>query len=251
MRRIAFCAAMIIGLSGCATLQHTVTMPGLKRFRSDYVVDRSKPDDYPGFLAGEGNIYSCRYGIHYETPDEFHPPRAQMFAALLAKSLPGVTRHRVVLRRFDVYFNYRLAMLHVAGGAIGGIIGGAIAQSGDVNKNVFTFKKIILVTDPLQIRHNPKEHQVGCDNAHEGEYYASEITGGNDVIVTWLSFDVDGMPYQFESYYQFQPNGRGSVAAAIAEAIRMTIEGAATKVSLTAPAGSGRVSGGGPALRRR
>ena len=238
MRRIACCAALIIGLSGCATLQHTVAMPGLRRFKSDYVVDQSRPDDYPSFLAGEGNIYSCRYGIHYETPGEFHPPRAQMFAALLAKSLPGIARHRVVLRRFDVYFNYRLAMLHIAGGAIGGIVGRAIAQSGEVNKNVFTFKKIILVTDPLQIKHDPKEHQVGCDNAHEGEYYASEITGGNDVVVTWLSFDVDKVPYQFESYYQLQPDNQSSIALGIAEAIRMTIEGAATKVRLTDATGS-------------
>lgn len=242
MRRFALCVcvAATAVLSGCATLQHPVAMTGLQRPALDYVVDESKPDDYPGFLAAEGNIYSCRYGIHYETPAEFHPPRAQMFADLLASSLPGITTHHVVLKRFDVYFNERLGRLNVAGGLIGGLVGAAIAQSGEINKNVFTFQKIIMVSNPLQVKHNPKEHQVGCDNAHEGEYYASEITGGNDVVVTWLSFDVDDLPYRFESYYQFQPDSTAKMSAGISEAMRMTIEGAASKVDLSGAVSSAK-----------
>lgn len=231
MRRIGLCAAAIATLSGCA-IQHAVVMPGLQQPVTGYVVDESKPDDYPGFGVAEGNIYSCRYGIHYQTPEEYKPPRAQMFADILAAASPDITKHHVVLKRFDVYFNQRLGMLHMAGGLIGGLVGYGIARSGEVNKNVFTFKKILVVSDPLQFKHDPKEHQVGCDNAHEGEYYSSEISGGNDVVVTWLSFDVDNVPYQFASYYQFQPDTQAKIAAGISEAIQMTIEGAASKVDL-------------------
>ncbi|HET7569154.1 MAG TPA: hypothetical protein VFK96_01025 [Gammaproteobacteria bacterium] len=208
---------------------------------SRFVVDETKPDDYPGFMLGEGNIYSCRYGIHLESADEFHPPKAQMFAEILAQALPGIVHHRVVLKRFDVYFNKRTNTLKTAngaiiGGIIGGVVGAAIINSGGDNDNVSVFKKIILIRNPLDVKHSPDAHQVGCDNAHEGEYYASDIAPGNDVVVTWLTFEVDSEPYRFESYYQFKPHSeKNAVQRAIPNAIRMTIEGAASKIKLGGP----------------
>lgn len=231
MKKLSFGVFVLLCLAGCAPLNQIV-MSDLEHPGPQFVVDQTKPDDYPAFLTGEGNIYSCHYGIHYESAKEFHPPKAQMFADLFAKALPEITDHRVVLKRFDVYYNRRLAELAGFGNAMGGAIGAAIASAGNVNKNVFIFKKIILVSDPLSIKHDPTEHQVGCDDAHEGEYYASEITGGNNVVITWLTFDVDGKPYRFKSYYQFQPHGKEKAPQGIAEAIRMTIDGVASKIKL-------------------
>lgn len=232
MKKLAFGIAVLSSLYGCAPSSQ-IMMSGLVTPRLRYVVDETKPDDYPSYMFGEGNIYSCRYGIHLESADEFHPPKAQMFASLLAQALPGVTSHQVVLKRFDVYYNRRTATLKSATvGILGGAVGAAVVGSGSTGTNLSTFKKIILIRDPLTVKHSPDEHQVGCDNAHEGEYYASYITKGNNVVVTWLTFDVDAEPYRFESYYEFRPSNKEEVAKGVSEAIRMTIEGAAAQVAV-------------------
>ena len=120
---------------------------------SRYVVDKTKPDSYPGFLAAQGNDMSCRYGIHYQTAKEFSPPKAKMFAALLAQDLPSITSHRVVLERFDVYENNRLHALHAVGAAMGGgLISAALESAAHQNKNVFTTDKLIVDTRPAADR---------------------------------------------------------------------------------------------------
>jgi hypothetical protein len=82
------------------------------------------------------------------------------------------------------------------------------------------------------VNRHPGENQVGCDNRHEGEYYPSEISGGHDVVVTWLKFTVDNQPYYFKTFYQFQPDGKDQIMAGIREAVEMSINGIAPRIQL-------------------
>ena len=226
---------MSVLLSGCSVMDHQITMQSLPPTQQ-YVIDKTKPDDYPSFLAAEGNDLSCRYGIHHESNEEFVPPKAQQFAALLAQALPPITSHKVVLQRFDVYYNHRLRALHKLGtGGIGGIVGAAIGESTDLaahqNMGVVTFEKLLIDTKP-EVDRYPGMNQVGCDNEHEGEYYPSEISGGHDVVVTWLKFTVDEQPYYFKTFYQFQPPDKAKINAGIKEAIQMSVKGVAKRIQL-------------------
>src|SRR5437016_5360593 len=101
-------AILCAALAGCAPINHPVSMGDLQQPTQQFVVDQTRPDDYPGFLAGEGFDLSCRYGIHHQSIGEFSPPKTQLFAGLLAAALPSITSHKVVLQRFDVYYNHHL-----------------------------------------------------------------------------------------------------------------------------------------------
>jgi hypothetical protein len=231
---IALCGAV---LAGCSTLDHPVSMAEVAPPAQKFVTDNTKPDDYPGYLAGEGNDFGCRYGIHHQATADFDPPKAQVFAALLARARPEILSHQVVLDRFDVYLNRRLHMLHILGsGGVGGAVGAAIGQANEgaarQNASVFAVDKLILDTDPETNRH-PGQNQVGCDNQHEGEYYPSEISGGHDVVVTWLRFSVDGKPYHLRTFYQFQPEfDKARIAAGIKEAMTLSVQAVAPRIEL-------------------
>jgi hypothetical protein len=192
-------------LGGCINLATQVAFNELPKAgpAPTYVVDKSTPDDYPAKMAGELNDFSCRYGIHHLAVDEFTPPKAQVFATLLAHELPQITSHQVVLNRFDIYDNHRLQSLHKLSQVTGGVASDIARDAAAQNKNVFTFDKLILDADPMVNRH-PGMNMVGCDDAHEGEYYPSEVSGGYSAIVTWFSFSVDGKPYMFRTFYQVQ-----------------------------------------------
>jgi hypothetical protein len=217
-------------------MDHKVVLDDLQQPSRPFLVDQTQPDGYPAFLAGEGNDLSCRYGIHHESASDFSPPQAQLFAGLMAQALPSITAHKVVLERFDVYYNHRLKALHVLGaGGLGGFVGDTLRDANEraahQNITVFTFDKLLIDSDPEKDRH-PGENQVGCDNRHEGEYYPSEISGGHDVIVTWLKFSVDGHSYYFRTYYQFQAENKDDVGVAIKSALQMSIQGIAPRIQL-------------------
>jgi hypothetical protein len=236
MRMALVAIACTVAMGGCAAMDNKVSMGDLQQPSQQFVVDRTPPDTYPGFLAAEGNDLSCRYGIHHESANELSPPKAQLFAALMAKVLPSITSHTVVLERFDVYYNHRLKALHVLGsGGVGGFVGAAIQDANEKaahqNISVFTFDKVLIDSNPEVDRH-AGENQVGCDNRHEGEYYPSEISGGHDVVVTWLKFTVDNQPYHFRIYYQFQPENKDQIAAGIQDALQMSIQGIAPRIQL-------------------
>lgn len=230
MKKVLALLITSAALGGCAVMDNHVSMGDVQAPAQAFVVDQTQPDDYPGFMSAEGNIYSCRYGIHFESADEISPPKAQLFAALLAKATPAITSHKVVLERFDVYYNHRLKALHGAS-AMGGVAGSMAEGAAKQNKDVFTFDKLMIDTNPDVERH-PGENHVGCDDAHEGEYYPSEISGGHDVVVTWLKFTVDSRPYYFRTYYQYQPATKPEIAAGISEAIKMSINGIAPRIQL-------------------
>ncbi|MBI3479089.1 MAG: hypothetical protein HY016_01845 [Nitrosomonadales bacterium] len=232
MMRILLVALCGIVMTGCANMDNQISMGDLRQPSLQFVVDKTQPDNYSGYMAAEGNIYSCRFGIHYETKDEFSPPKAQIFAALIEKVSPTIISHDVILERFDVYYNHRLKALHIASATFGGGIIGSMAEfSASQNKDVFTFDKLLIDTNPEKERH-PGENHVGCDDAHEGEYYPSEISGGHDVVVTWLKFTVDNHPYYFRTYYQFQPDNKEQIAAGVKEALQMSIKGIAPRLKL-------------------
>jgi hypothetical protein len=175
-------------------------------------------------LIGEGNDYGCRYGIHFESKAEYNPPKAQLFADLLAQDLPAITTHKVVLQRFDVYYNYRYKQIHI-------ITGGMFGSPVRLTPGVYFCDKLLIDTNP-EVDRYPNEHQVGCDNAHEGEYYPAEITGGDDVVVSWFKFTVDGRPYEFRTFYQYQPQDKPAILAGISEAVRMSVRGISQKIEL-------------------
>lgn len=233
MRQVVI-AIICAAVAGCAPINHPISMGGLQEPAHSFVVDQTPPDTYPGFLAGEGLDLSCRYGIHHQSLGEFSPPKVQLFAGLLATALPSITSHKVVLQRFDVYYNHRLKALHILGsGGLGGIVGGMIADSHErsfrQNMDVFVLDRLLIDTKPDVDRH-PGENQVGCGNRHEGEYYASEISGGHDVVVTWLKFTVDDRPYYFRTFYQFQPDSKVQIAEGIKDALQMSVKGIAPQL---------------------
>jgi hypothetical protein len=230
MVRTMMAVLALAGLGGCASVNNKVVLPGGDTAGPLALTDATGADTYPGFLVAEGNIYSCRYGIHHQSREEFVPDKARTFAVLLKNAAPGLDLRRVVLERFDVYHNYRLKALSRVGQGAGGVIGDALVRAGRVNEDVFTFDKLIIDPRPGQSRHEG-ENVVGCDDRQEGDYYASQISGGHDVIVTWLGFRVDDTPYLIKSYYQFQPETKPQVVQAIGDAMRMTVAGAASRLA--------------------
>ena len=217
-------------LGACATVSHKVTIAEPPGTDTEFVLDLTKPDSYPSFGLGQGNIYSCRYGIRMLLSNEFDPPKAKMFADLISSALPKIKGQQVKLQRFDVYINHRLKSLNGAGNVIGGALGAIISEAGRVNENVYTFQKLLVDTDPYTAR-NPNEHQVGCDDAHEGEFYASEISGGHTVVVIWLKFSIDDRAYNFRTFYQYQPANISEEDAGVSAAIQMTFPAVAERIS--------------------
>jgi hypothetical protein len=222
MHKVLRHALLGLALTSCAGVNHKVALEGAG-VPASFVVDRTGPDDYPSFLAAEGNVYSCRYGIHHVSRGDFSTPKAEAFGGLLVRYVPDIVKHQVVLERFDVYYNRRLKMLHNAGMATGGIAGNIMEDASRQNAKVFTFKDLVVDPAPL-LPKPPNVHLVGCDDAHEGEYDAAAISGGSDVIVTWVRFSVDGMPYHVRSFLQFQPESPEEVDKAIARAIDGTVQ---------------------------
>ncbi|MCV6607515.1 MAG: hypothetical protein OIF32_04830, partial [Campylobacterales bacterium] len=86
-----------------------------------FVINELQNTDYPSFIIGEGNIYSCRYGIHYMTDDEFAYPRIEVFEKLLLKNMPSIKSSKIKLKQFDIYINRRLVSLRTMSYGIAGI----------------------------------------------------------------------------------------------------------------------------------
>jgi hypothetical protein len=221
----------LIMLSGCISFP-PVKMEGLEAEKGVFVIDHTKPDSYPGFGLAQGNIYSCRAGIQHIEQKNFIPPKAIMFGALLSRDKPDIVSHQVVLEQFDVYRNYRLRSLsdtRSMGGAIFTSVAGAADRK---NNKALDLERFAIRSNPGDGRWKPDENQVGCDGRGEGEYYASEVNGGSDVIVIWLKFSVDDKPYSFRSAYQYHFDEAASTSGEdkIKEAIDMTIASIASKI---------------------
>ena len=231
---LVFVTLLVLGaLSGCITLP-AFQMSGLDAGKGSFVVDKTKPDSYPAVGIAEGNIYSCRAGIRFIKAERFVPPKAATFGALLAKELPEITFHRVVLERFDVYQNYRLRSLSGTRVMGGGVMAAVASAADHKNNKTMDLQNFSIKSNPGDGRWKPGENQVGCDGRGEGEYYASEVNGGHDVIVTWLNFSVDDKPYSFRSAYQYQFDESSSRTGddKVMKAIELTVAATAAEISL-------------------
>jgi len=230
-KKLLLAPVLIILLSGCVATA-PVNMQGLTSPKS-FLVSDIKNVDYPGFLAAAGNIYSCRYGIYYKTPSEFNPPRDVIFAGLLYKYLPVIEKHKVVLTQFDVYYNTRLKQLHNASGALGGGVASSIALDASRRGNYgFMDKNLLVDSVPETFPFKTEEVSVGCDNANEGEYFPSRVSGGHDVVVSWFKFSIDGKEYHFRSLYQFQPETKDAIQEGVAKAIDRSLREISSKLKI-------------------
>lgn len=228
--RIFNFSLLILLVTGCAVTP-PVTFNNLPPSKLSITNNLSKVD-YPSYMAGAGNIYSCRFGIYYKTPDEFSPAREIIFASLLEKNIPQIKNHTIVLLQFDVYYNKRLKQLHAAGSAIGGIIGDAAENAASRGYFGFMNKNFLIDTIPGSFPLKTGEVSVGCDNENEGEYYPSRVSGGHDVVVSWFKFSVDGKIYHFRTEYQFQPENEAQIQAGISKAIDISLENIAAQIKI-------------------
>jgi len=231
MKKLVLLAVVSLFATGCS-MKNPVLMEGLPSGDNRYVIDNTKEDDYPGFWTGEGNIYTCRYGIHFQSQDEFSPPKAEMFGALLKEQFPNIIHNQVALDRFDVYVNTRLLNLRGAGAGIGGAIGGMIAGGAMALEEGFTDKLLRVERVPEEYPFETDENAVGCDGKMEGEYYSSRVTGGHSVVVTWLQFSINGEGYHFRSEYQFPSSEIREKEVAVEAAIRKTIKAVSSMLSV-------------------
>ena len=230
---LALCAALLA--SGCMP-QRMVKMSPAPGAVASFVKDSTQAGKYPASGAGELNIYSCRYGIAMQADAEFDPPKARMFELLLAEALPGIEGRNVVLHRFDLYDNQRLKLLAMAGSGMGGIIGHSIAASAHrASGSRFVLDRLIVHVDPDQGYVPEDENPIGCNGRGEGEYFASEISAGHSVLVTWLRFDVDGTQYHLRTFYQHQSESAVQLQDAKLDALRLSIHAAAEQIRTSGP----------------
>lgn len=218
------------GMVGCSHLQQNIVMADLQAGSPGFVVDATKPDDYPGFLAGEGNIMGCRYGIHHLSKGEFTPPKARVFESLLAQASPGIETRRVVLERFDVYHNGSRRIYQMAQpGIAGGLAAQGISYSPAPNQPAEPVQAQLIMDESPLAPPSTSAAIVGCKDKQEGSFDGAKIRA-QDVIVTWLMFRVDDKPYVFKSYYPFGFVDKQQQLGTIDTAIRATVQEAARRI---------------------
>jgi len=217
--------SLTVFLTACATGPSVNIAEVPASYRSS-INSKITSDSYPSFMAAEGNIYSCRYGIALVKSDSFQPPKEHIFASYLKKYRPDINTSQITLRQLDVYHNNRLEMLAGAGAAVGGIIGGSIAHSALKSQKGFSNSKLKVYDLNKGSYAVPGENAVGCDDKHEGEYYTSRVTGGSSVIVSWFNLEYAGKFYRYRTTYEYQSEGadpRAEKAAAIEKAFESSV----------------------------
>jgi hypothetical protein len=224
-----FIAIISLVMVGCKVTP-PVKIEGLE-VNKPYLIDSSKELDYPGFMAGAGNIYSCRYGIYYKRSDEFTPTKDIVFSGLLSKYLPNIETHKVELFRFDVFYNKRLKQLQAAS-YMGGIAGMMAADAAKRGFYGFMTEDLLVDSVPETYPLKTDEISVGCDDHNEGEYFPSRVSGGHDVVVIWLKFEIDEKPYHFRTLYEFQPSTEEAIQNGIGKAIESSIARIASKIEI-------------------
>lgn len=222
--RAVVLAFVLMHIAGCMPAR-PMNLRDVPAVAETFVVDATGPDSYPSAAAGEANIYSCRYGIALQRAHEFNPPKARMLEALLASEWPDITGRRVVLHRFDVYDNRRLKLLSQAGGIMGGAVGAVVRSSARrAGGKVYHLDRLVVHVDPDPSFVPEDENPVGCNGRGEGEYFASQISAGHSVVVTWVRLEVDGTPFHLRTFYGYQETSPAEVEQAKLEAARLTVK---------------------------
>ena len=202
MKKYIVAFLIFIGLAGCASISPSVMIGNLEIPEKFNLSTELQEDDYPGFLTGSGNAYSCRYGIDIIRSNKFNPPKEQIFYALLTKNSPDVTKHSVTLYRFDVYYNTKGRLPWITGGTVGR----SNTKAADAKNYGYHDKNLIVDIIPETYPIETSENAVGCDGYNEGEYYASRVTDVHSVVVIWLKFEIDDRDYHFRTLYQIHPD---------------------------------------------
>jgi len=228
---------ILIFITGCS-INHPLKIQGLTEQKKVFVENKLQKDSYPGFMSAEGYIFSCRYGIHYMTEKEISPAKEKIFASLLSKYFPDVVNHKVTLHRFDMYYNWQVRALTVAGQAIGGALGGGIiadSVTGKANalQGGYAYEDLIVQINPEKAHLLDDQNYVGCKGAYEGEYLTGLVSGGHDAVVVWLNFNIDGKPYRFKTYYQTQLDESGGIPQAVEMALEKSFKAIATKFTIS------------------
>lgn len=172
-KRVCLLILFMAVLSGCSiNPPQTLGLPGQPQ-GSAFVKDNRQALNYPGFLAGEGNIYSCHYGIAYLGKDLLTPDPLSILEYHLAQHHPDIATRNVTLNRFDIFYNWKEPLMGVAKNAAAGALTGATGDSWTARQGP--------MTGPV----------IGCEDEELGEYYRSEVPIGNPAMVTYLELVVD------------------------------------------------------------
>lgn len=160
-------------LSGCTiNPPQNLSLSGTPQSNS-FVTDDREDLDYPGYMAGEGNIYSCHYGIAYFEDELLNPKPISILEHHLIQNHPEISKNNVSVNRFDIFYNWKEPLMQVAKHSVAGALSG-------VTGNTWVAKE------------GPLEGEIiGCENENLGEYYRSEVPVGYAAMVTYLDLNVD------------------------------------------------------------
>ncbi|WP_237065161.1 hypothetical protein [Microbulbifer guangxiensis] len=221
---------LAITVSSCASIEFPVAVMGLDGGTKATIKDETRDLDYPSQLASTSNIYSCRYGISYKSGKELMPSRADIFGELLARNRPDLMQTEVTLTRFDVFYNNRLQALAIGGQQLGGGLGQVLTEASLGAIDTPAAKNFLIDSLPEDYPKQLKENAVGCDGRGEGEYYSSRLTGGSQVFVTWLDFEVNAQEYSFRTVYSFDLDDEYTLLHAFTDAMEKTMSAAGARV---------------------
>ena len=131
-----------------------------------------------------------------------------------------------------MYHNNRLALLDLAGtSVIGGVVGSIISDRARQNQTGFSRTKLHAY-DLNKIGYTVAgENAVGCDGKNEGEYYASKITGGSSVIVSWFDFDYKGNNYRYRTTFEVEAEGKKTSKSDVQNAVQTALESSISNIA--------------------
>ncbi|MEP1553022.1 hypothetical protein, partial [Paraglaciecola sp.] len=130
------------------------------------------------------------------------------------------------------YYPYKRLKQLQAASYIGGIAGMMAANAAKRGYYGFMTDDLLVDSVPETYPLKTDEISVGCDNHNEGEYFPSRVSGGHDVVVIWLKFEIDERPYHFRTLYEFQPFTEEAIQNGIGEAIESSISRIASKIEI-------------------
>lgn len=156
-------------LAGCSSLPvaHIQSTPLPQKDNVTFTDQRTSPSE-PTYMLGEGSLYSCHYGISRLKEEAIVPDRMTLLHAYLDNEVfKGDKPRSVVVTRFDIYWNRHAAS----------------------EQNMFGG-----FWTPGSV--------VGCKDADEGEYSASEVVNAQvSPIVIYLYLTIDGKEYKVRNVY--------------------------------------------------
>jgi hypothetical protein len=127
----------------------------------DVIKDKRKPSVAPAYFAGEGNVYSCNYGVGHIEEEKISPPIMSMLKKHLIDNYPDISAYNIEITYLDVFYNYR---------------GNAVRVTSSDPSSPQGSKKVV----------------IGCEEALLGGYNIGEVPTGATALVFYLSFNVNG-----------------------------------------------------------